>query len=185
MLNDVVPMLVKELQIDHSTAKLARELSVCSHVLLTASREAAVKFQKKELKKGKTTEEVHADTLMEQLCTHYEALDGTITSTVEFPKMKDDKSKDSTKKRKSAAGPTKERAVKKIEQVIEDIGFALDGSKDFSKINYDYTPLIGNSLIENPKNLITSKMLRRSGGPIPLKAVVILSRAPQSFINST
>ena len=153
-LNGLVPMLVKDLKHSHSTAGLARDLSVCSHVLLTASREAALKFQKKNMIAGKNEEEVHADDLMKFICTHYVALDGTITSTVEFPKMKDDpKSKDSTKKRKSA-GPTKERAVKKIEEVIEDIGFALDGSKNFSKINYDYTPLIGDCSIENPKNLI-------------------------------
>jgi len=153
-LNDVVPMLVKELQIDHSTAKLARELSVCSHVLLTASREAAVKFQKKELKKGRTTEEVHADTLMKQLCTHYEALDGTITSTVEFPAVTTKKGK----KRPSTVGggQTKEYLEKKIRLQMEDIGFGLGGgTKDYSEINYDdYTTLVGNSYIEDPKNLI-------------------------------
>lgn len=155
-LNGLVPMLVKDLKHSHSTAGLARDLSVCSHVLLTASREAALKFQKKNMIAGKNEEEVHADDLMKFICTHYVALDGTITSTVEFPKMKDDpKSKDSTKKRLSTAGPTKEYLEKKIRRQIEDIGFGLGASKDYSKIIYDYTPLIGDStFIENPKNLI-------------------------------
>ena len=134
-LNDVVPKLVKEMKHSHSTAGLARDLSVCSHVLLTASREAALKFQKKNMIAGKTEEEVHADELMKFICTHYVALDGkTITSAVKFPVMKDGpKSKDSTKKRKT--GLTKDHLEKKIRLQIEDIGFGLGGgSKDYSEI---------------------------------------------------